>query len=196
MNEAELRDLAGVPPEPEVRFLGQAWKIRDDGLAPLIRYILATRSDNPEEPVSLSAVHRLLEDCVIDFSAFSNAAIDGRAGLSDLLPVVDGLVRFYCCRNPWPALRLLGYVAGSLDELDGQLIRAGGRGLAQLSAREACNVALAACLDGRNEEDRDIFLEDLNYEGSPEAEALAQLRAMQRLQKREVMDGGRDDRLE
>jgi hypothetical protein len=51
--------------------------------------------------------------------------------------------------------------------------------VARLSAREACNLALAILLDGRDEEDRAIFLQDLNYEGNPDAEAMALVRQMQ-----------------
>lgn len=106
-------------------------------------------------------------------------AFGAKADIEQIVAVSHQAVEFYCARNYWPAMRLIGYVADSLEEMDGNLLRDGGRGLASLTAREACNLALAVCLDGRSEEDRDIFLEDLNYEGNPEAEALALVRQMQ-----------------
>jgi hypothetical protein len=69
-------------------------------------------------------------------------------------------------------------MAGELNEFDGKALLRSGRGIAGLSAREACNLALAICLDGRDEEDRAFFLEDLNYEGNSEDEAMAMVRQM------------------
>ena len=188
MREDELRELAGYPSAPEISFMGQAWAIREDGLPALIRFSLASRSDNPEEGTPLAVVYRLLEDCITDFSEFAQAAFDAKAEMEDLTAAIHQLASWYCARNHWPALRLIGYVAENLQELDGKLIRAGGCGIAGLSAREACNVALAACLEGRDEEDREMFLMDLDYEGDPASEALAQLRQMQAARK-EADDG-------
>ena len=84
------------------------------------------------------------------------------------------MIELTCARGFWPAMRLLGFLAGSLEEIDGQLLRSSGRGIASFTAREACNLALAICLDGRDEESRQEFYDDLNYEGSPDAEALVE----------------------
>jgi hypothetical protein len=126
----------------------------------------------------MSALYRLLEDCVIDFAGFSAAAFDAKAEVEEMQDLAKKLTEFYCARNFWPASRLIGYVAGSLDEMDGQMLRSSGRGLASLSAREACNLALAMCLEGRDEDGRQEFLIDLDYEGNPDAEALELVRQM------------------
>jgi hypothetical protein len=189
MTEDELRELNGYQAAPLVSFLSQTFKIREDGLAALIRFARGASNENPEAGIPLPVIYRLLEDTIIDFAEFSALAVRARADMSDLRPVIDYLASWYCGRNHWPAMRLIGYVAGNLDELDGQLIRTAGRGIASLSAREACNLALAICLDGRNEEDRQVFMTDLNYEGDASADALAQLREFQRAQKA-AADGG------
>jgi hypothetical protein len=162
MDERDLRELCGVPADPQVTFLGESYAIQEDGLVALIRFARAATTDNPEQPVPLTAVYRLLEDCLTDFGAFAARALASRAEMSDITPVMNELVSWYCARSHWPAMRLIGYVAGNLDELDGQLLRAGGRGILSLSAREACNLALATCLDGRGEDDREVFMTDLD----------------------------------
>jgi hypothetical protein len=175
---------------PEITFLGRAFTIRPDGLIPLLRYARTTMgkpdqvlTDSEAENVAMAASHRLLDDCVEDFGAFAALALDGKADSGDITAAVAGLASYYCARSHWAGMRLIAYLAANLDEVDGQLIRAGGRGVASLSAREACNLALAILLDDRSEEDRTIFLDDLNYEGNPEAEALAMVRQMQAAKK-------------
>jgi hypothetical protein len=181
MTEAELRELGGA--RPAITFLGQDYSAREDGLAALIRFARAATTDDPEQPVPVTALYGLIEDCLPAFTGFEAAAIAGRAAMDDISKFVNDLVSWYCCRSHWPAMRLIGFISGNLEEIDGQLIRAGGRGITSLSPREACNVALAVCLEGRDEDDREAFLEDLNYEGDATSDALAQLRKMQAEQK-------------
>jgi hypothetical protein len=179
VTEDELRELAGYPGPPEVTFAGQQWKVRSDPLAALLRYVLADIKAKPEEDAegpALAAMHRLLEDCLVDFPAFSAAAFTAKVTFDDIQAVAKAVIEYTCARNFWPAMRLLGYLAGSLEEIDGNLLRTSARGLTSLTAREACNLALAVCLEGRDEESRQEFFIDLSYEGSPEAEALAALR--------------------
>jgi hypothetical protein len=180
--EDSLRDLLGYG-EPVLHFMGQDFALRPDGLVPLLRYARAVpqaQEDSGEaESRILAASHRLLEDCIEDFAAFTATAFTGKAQMDDITGAVAGLASHYCARSHWAAMRLMDYAATHLEELDGQLLRVGGSGMVHLSAREACNLALAVLLDGRNEEDRAIFMEDLNYEGNPEAEALAMVRQMQ-----------------
>lgn len=178
--EDSLRELLGYG-TPQLTFLGRDFTIRPDGLIPLLRYAASMGLRDPKEmeQAILSASYRLLEECVEDFPAFTAHAFKEKAQVVDINGAVAHLVSYYCARNHWAAMRLLAYVQSNLDEIDGQLIRTGGRGVAGLSAREACNLALAILLDGRDTEDRAIFLEDLNYEGNPEAEALALVRQMQ-----------------
>ena len=179
MTEDELRELAGHGGAAEVTFAGQQWKIAGDPLFALLRYALAGTSARPEgddSGASLAALHQMMEGCLVDFAAFSEAALATKAGLEEVQAAARTVIELSCARGFWPALRLLGYLASSLEEIDGQLLRSTGRGLTSLTAREACNLALAICLDGRDEEARQEFFADLNYEGSPEAEALAALR--------------------
>jgi hypothetical protein len=190
MTEQELREILGFSAVAEVQFLGEAHKIREDGLAPLLRYARLAEEAGPDDSAPLAAVHRLLEDCVLDFPAFTAAALEGKAESGDIQGAVRQLVEFYCVRSHWAAMRLVGYIGAHLEETDGQLIRDTGRGLASLSAREACDLALAICVAGLSEEDRQIFFEDLNYAGNPEAEALAMVRQMQADRKAREAEAG------
>jgi hypothetical protein len=177
MTEDELRELRGYGGPPEITFAGEQWKIRPDGLAPLLRYTLADR-DEGSEWAALNALYRLLEDCITDFPAFSYAATSAKAEVAEMQSAAEKLFEFYCARNFWPASRLIGIFGGRLDEIDGQLLRSSGRGVASLSAREACNLTLAICLEGRDEDSREEFFIDLEYEGNPDQEALALVRQM------------------
>lgn len=178
MTEDELRELRGYGGPPEIAFAGEQWKIRPDGLAALLRYTLAPR-DEDSEWAALNALYRLLEDCITDFAAFSHSAFSAKAEVAEMQAVAEKLFGFYCARDFWPASRLIGILAGRLDEIDGQLLRSSGRGVASLSAREACNLTLAICLDGRDEDSREEFFVDLEYEGNPDEEAMALVRQMQ-----------------
>jgi len=188
MTEAELRELMGFGTKAEVQFGGRTWEIEPEAFGPLLRYIRVTlrsqRSTEQEKSkdLQLAALYGLLEGCMSDFRGFARAAFESKATLEDLVGVSKALVEFYCARPYWPALRLLTFLASSLEEFDGDFLRRSGRGIASLSAREACNLALAICLDGRNEEDREAFYEDLNYEGSPEADAMEMVRKMREAQ--------------
>jgi hypothetical protein len=193
--ESEIRSLLGYPEVTQLVFMGRKYKIKANGLVPLLRYAQSGQgreihqiSEQEQSQIAMTAMYRLLEDCVTDFQAFGAEAFDGKAGMADVELMVRGLVEFYTCRKHWPAMRLMGYVRSNLEEMDGNLIKTSGRGVASLSAREACNLALALCLDGRDEEQREEFLVDLNYEGNADAEALALVRAMQAA--REARDGG------
>lgn len=182
MTEDDFRVLAGLSRKPEISFMGELYEIRPDGLAALIRFHRGARTDDREAKTSLAVLYGFLEDCIIDFRAFEAAAMASQATMHDITPVINHLITWYCCRSHWPAMRLLGYASMNLEEIDGQLIRSGGRGITALSARELCDVSLAICLEGRNEDDREVFLTDLNYEGDAEADALAQLRQFQAAQ--------------
>jgi hypothetical protein len=191
MTEDEIRELAGYGGPDELSFLGETYKIRKDGLAALLRYSIASGQppgEDQDQPYSedraqtraMAAMYGLLEECVTDFGSFAVAAFLSKAVADDIVQVSWQLIEHYCARNHWPAMRLIGHIAQGLEEFDGNFLRATGRGLTSMNAREACNLALAILLDGRNAEDRELFLEDLNYQGNPEAEALAMVRQMQR----------------
>lgn len=181
--EDGLRDLAGFGGPAQLTFMGEVFTFRPDGLVPLLRFASAgpaedATTEQAAESAALSAMYGLLEECVTDFSRFRELALSAKARLDDIIAAVQHLIEFHCARSHWPARRLLAYIAQSADEFDGRALMKTGRGLAGLSPREACNLALVICLDGRDEEDRAIFLEDLNHEGNPEAEAQAAVRAM------------------
>ncbi len=183
--EDSLRELLGYG-KPEITFLHHTFTIRTDGLIPLLRYARAGTGGPAHEvdereaaSATMAASHRLLEDCIEDFAGFTRRALAMKAQAEDISDAVSQLASYYCARSHWPGMRLIAYIAANLDDVDGQLIRAGGHGIAHLSAREACNLALAILLDGREEEDRTIFLDDLSYEGNPEGEAMALVRQMQ-----------------
>lgn len=194
MTEDELRELAGYPGPPEITFAGMQWKIRSDPLAALLRYVLADMKSKPEGDddgrKSLAAMHQLLEDCLVDFTAFSAAAFMAKVTFEDVQAAARALIEYTCARNFWPAMRLLGYLAGSLEEIDGTLLRTSARGLTSLTAREACNLVLATCLEGRDADSREEFFIDLSYEGSPEAEALAALREYRAAQQEQEAGDG------
>lgn len=185
MTEDEIRELMGFGGPREIVFAGQQWKIRDDCLSPLLIYAQSGIKAGPEGKGGdgLAALHQLFESCLVDFAAFSLAAYESKATLDEVQAVGRRIVELSCARGFWPSMRLLSYIIASLAEFDGMVLRSGGRGLAGLSAREACNLALAICLDGRDDESREEFFTDLNYEGSPDAEALAALRQMQAARK-------------
>jgi hypothetical protein len=161
-----------------------------------------TATDEEAQTVAMAAMYGLLEECVTDFPRFCETALSAKAVMGDITAVMQRLIEFYCARSHWPARRLLGFMAGDLNEFDGKALMRSGRGIAGLSAREACNLALAICLDGRDEEDRAYFLEDLNYEGNPEEEAMAMVRQMMAAKAEAsaqaaeaAADGGSGDRL-
>lgn len=181
--EDGMRDLAGYGGPHEVTFMGETFAIAADGLIPLLRFAGSgpgkeTATDEEARTVAMSAMYGLLEECLTDFPRFCETALSAKAGMDDVTAVMQRLVEFYCARSHWPARRLLAFMAGELNEFDGKALLRSGRGIAGLSAREACNLALAICLDGRDEEDRAFFLEDLNYEGNSEDEAMAMVRQM------------------
>jgi len=197
VTEDELRVLGGAElPAGVVTFAGEEFALAGDGLAALIAFVRVPAEQDGEGGTSLAAIYELLSRVVTDFPRFERAAFSTRAGIGEVGGLVAPVVSWYCGRSHWPAYRLLGFLAHNLEEIDGQLIRAGHGGVVTLSARQACNVALAICLDGRSDDDRDAFMMDLNYEGDAADDALARLREWQRERKAatqldaEVLTGG------
>lgn len=184
--EDGLRDLAGYGGPAQVIFMDQVFALTPDTLVPLLRFAGSSppedADDNGVQNHALATMYRLLEETIADFPRFTETAIAAKATISDITPVVQHVIEFWCARGHWPARRLLATIAVNLEEFDGGSLQRTGRGLAGLSPREACNLAMAICLDGRGEEDRATFLEDLEYEGNPEAEAMALVRQMKAAQ--------------
>jgi hypothetical protein len=159
-----------------VSFFGEQYDVTGTGLVALLRY--AGQRKDPTGQVALAAVHRILEESLGDFTRFQNAAIEHKATPEQVMAVVCDIVEIHCAR-PWrAALRLLGYCAGSLAELDGKLLLTTGRGIGALTPRQLCNLAYAQLLDGRDEEQREEFTEDLYLDYDPEDEARKQVLAM------------------
>lgn len=186
-SEDGYRELRGYAGPPELTFMGETFRFRSGDLVALLRYAGTQpgdddKTDEDVQSLALAAMYRLLEDCVEDFPRFAAVAISAKADVNDVIAAVQRIIEFCCARSHWPARRLLATIAVKLDEFDGNALMRSGRGLSGLSPREACNLALAISLDGRDEEDRAMFLEDLNYEGNPEAEAMAMVRKMQAAQ--------------
>jgi hypothetical protein len=188
VTEEEARALAGYSSEPVIPFCGRDWKIRDDGMFALLTYVSA----DGEKSNPMAIVHRLLEMTVTSFAEFGDHAQQVKAKQEDIAVAAEYLVEFYCARPKWPAVRLLRFLAANFDEIDGMHLKGGGAGLTSLSVREACNLALAILLEGRTKDDREIFLEDLSYDGDPEGDALALVRQMQR-EKAAAAEAGRLD---
>lgn len=217
-DEEQLRYLQasveGVDPDVSATFLEVRYEVATRArLAPLLRYAaLGQRSarerarleslgeaagEAPTEQAGLAAAHWLLEDCLADFRAFSEAAIAGKALAEDIHTVVERIVEVLTARPALAGLRLLRHVASNLAELDGRLLLAGGRGIAALSVREVCNAAYAKMLDEVDPERRAEWIESLYLDYSPEERALEMVRQMQAARaaekaaaEKEAGDGG------
>lgn len=178
-------------PRLEVSFLGETYTLRENGgLIALLRY--ASRGGEQEadpanaQSSAFAGIHELLSECIREdqWAKFEQAALDGKADMDDVLPVVHRAIEVYTARPYWPGMRLLAWSAYSLGELDGQVLRGTGRSLATFTAREVCNLMFAWRVENLDDEERQIFLDDLYYEGNPEAEALEMVRRMREDQAR------------
>lgn len=195
--ENSIRELLGYGGPPEIIFAGEKFQIHPDGLVPLLRYARSAPAEDEqmklteeqEDQLTLASAHHFLEDCIINFGSFSELAMTAKADMEEINETVIHLVRYYTCRSHWSALRLLRALTSSFEEIDGQLLRSTGRSVAGLTAREACSLMLAICLENREEEDRVAFLEDLEYEGNAEGQALAQARKMMQERLEREKDG-------
>jgi hypothetical protein len=191
---------AGVASLRAIQFAGEWYRLRRPSLVPLLAYLAAAtpRRDpaeamvlSPEQAAAensaqgralLAAMHQLLQAAVTrsDWPRFQEAAITLKADRDDIDEVVAAVIEEHTAWKYWPAVRLLGFLAANLEERDGDLIR-GGRSLADLTPRQACNWAYAVLLGSQHtDEDRDRFLEDLFWDGNPEADALAKVAEMTR----------------
>jgi hypothetical protein len=178
LTEEELRflqaDVEGVPHARAVTFLGAEYPVTGAGLVAMLRYAVGSRSGHKDsQQFAMAAAHRVLEECLDPeyWADFQEAAIAGKARAEQVFDVVQQVVEVHTAR-PWRAgLRLLGYAAVNMAELDGTLLATTGRGMADLTPRQLCNLVLAQLLKGRDDEQRAEFLEDLYLDYDPEAEA-------------------------
>jgi hypothetical protein len=203
-------DAAGVPCRRVVPLAGRWFALRKPRLPVLLRYLAASmprtdpaeamvmggaaaaeREEQHHQTVMFAAMHRLLEESIraSDWPGLQDTALASKAGTGPVLALVRAVVEEQTAWPYWPAVRLLGYLAGSLAERDGDMLREG-RSLAALTPRQACNRTYSVLLAQRqSEEDRDQFKDDLFFDGNPEADALAAVRAMQAARKAETETG-------
>lgn len=191
--EADLRKLQceteGVDPAETLAFLGDSYEMSmEGGLVAVLRFAaLATRDKDSEDAgnsfAELIATHKFLSECLCpeDWPFFEEAAITGKAGEQEVSQAARRAVEILTARPAHAGMRLLAWAAANLGELDGQLLRSTGTPMADLSARQLCNIIFAARLEGMDEADRKEFTEDLNAEvtASQKALSLAQQRTRQ-----------------
>lgn len=181
---------------PKITVCGRSWPLKTDGgLIQLLRYVTVsshppTAEDATEaaqrkaeiagQQQQMAAMHQLLEECMAPehFREFEQHVTKAKATNEDLGPALETLISVYTARPYWPGLRLLATVAGRLAELDGAVLKTTGRSLATFTAREVCNLMLTQLFEGKDDEERQIILEDLYLPYSPEALALENVRKM------------------
>ncbi len=185
----------GTDPRPEIEFCGERYAvITDSTLAPLLRYCAAGQLPprerarleslgedprGPGEQAIMAAAHEMLEDCLADFGGFSRAAFTGKVSGDDIQQAVMRLIEVLTARPAMAGLRLARDASASFTELDGLLLLAGGRGVADMSAREVCNVVFARRLDQQDPELRAEWVEGLYLDYDPQSQALEMVRQMQ-----------------
>lgn len=176
-----------MPHGRAVSFLDGQYAVTGTGLAALLRYAGGDPEATGQQ--QMAATHRVLQECLDsqDWPRFQEAAVYGKASASDVAGVIYQLVEIHTAR-PWRAgMRLLGYAAGHLAELDGTLLAETGRGLADLTPRQLCNLVFARLIAGKDEEQRAEFIEDLYLDFDPEAEAREKV--LQMIASREAANG-------
>ena len=180
--EEDLRLLQaeheGVPHDRQVTFCGGTYPVTRISLVGLLRYASTKRGDSDQ--AQMAAAHRVLEDC-LDPSCwpdFQEAAIRRKVTVDQVGEVIQQIIEIHPAQ-PWrAAMRMLGYAAYNLAELDGTLLAETGRGLADLTPRQLCNIVLARMLAGLDAEKRAELLEDLYLDFDPENEALKKVQQM------------------
>ena len=184
LTEEELRllqaDVEGVPHLRVVTFLGRRYPVTGAALVAMLRYAVGSHGKGASEQFAMAAAHRVLQECLDPacWPDFQESAILGKARAEQVFDVVQQVVEIHTAR-PWRAgLRLLGYAAANLAELDGTLLATTGRGMGDLTPRQLCNLVLAQLLKGRDEEQRAEFLEDLYLDFDPEEEARSKVYQM------------------
>lgn len=180
--EEDLRLLQaeheGVPHAREVTFCGGRYPVTRISLVGLLRY--ASKKKGDSEQALMAAAHRVLEDCLDPscWQDFQETAIRSKITGVQVGEVIQQIIEIHTAQ-PWrAALRLLAYAAANLAELDGNLLADTGRGLADLTPRQLCNIVMAKMLAGLDEEKRGEFLSDLYLDFDPESEAMKLVQQM------------------
>lgn len=182
--EEDLRLLQaeheGVAHAREAVFCGERYPVTRISLVALLRYASTKRGGDDGGQAAMAAAHRVLQDCLDPscWPEFQEAAIRSKITVEQVSDVIQQIIEIHTAQ-PWrAAMRLLGYAAHNLAELDGTLLADTGRGLADLTPRQLCNIVLARLLGGLDEEKRAEFLEDLYLDFDPESEAMKQVQQM------------------
>ena len=197
--EEDLRrlqcEIEGVDAAATLEFLGESYDLRmDGGLVAVLRFAsLAVQKKDDEDAgfAQLVATHRFLSECIQpdDWPFFQESAITGKASEDDVAQAARRMIEILTARPSHAGLRLLGWAAGNLGELDGQLLRGTGTLLSSLSPRQLCNYIFSARLDGMEELERKDFIEDLNAEVTAEQKALNQaLEHISKLREQEAAE--------
>lgn len=169
-----------------VTLVGRTFKLKPTGgLIALLTYCSRglggeddTRSDYEKQQAAMAAMFDLLQDSVQDWPQFELHAMSGKASMEDVEVCIRQVIEAYTARPYWPGLRLLAGASADLAELDGVVLRGTGRSVATFTAREVCNLQLARVLDGLAQDTREVVLEDLYLDYSPEALAMAAVQQM------------------
>lgn len=189
-----------------VTLCGRSFPLRPGGgLIALFRYVSRGTEeqdgDTGRNQAAMAAMHELLEDSVVPekWPEFQRHALAAKATAEDVEPCIRQVIEAYTARPYMPGLRLLGGAAAGMAELDGMVLMGTGRGIATFSAREVCNLQLARLIQHMDQDAREVFLEDLYLDYSPEAVALAAAQAMIADKKRKAAEEAArvsgDDRL-
>lgn len=159
-----------------VDFGGERFEVTGTALVPMLRY--AGQRKDASGQVALASVHRILEECLDDFRRFQDTALRIKATMEEITEIVQQVIEIHCA-YPWQAaLRLLGYAVMNLGELEGHQLAQSGHGLGDLTPRQLCNLCLTLLIEGRDEEQRAEFLEDLYLDFDPDSEARRQVLEM------------------
>lgn len=186
----------------EVTLVGRTFKLRPDGgLIALLTYCARglgreddERSDHARQQAAMAAMFDLLAESVVEeqWTAFERHALTGKASIEDVEICIRQVIEAYTARPYWPGLRLLAGASADLAELDGVVLQGTGRSVATFTAREVCNLQLARVLAGLDQDNREVVLEDLYLDYSPEAIAMAQVQQMMADRKRREEEAARE----
>lgn len=184
----------------KVTLVGRDFKLKPTGgLVALLTYCSRglvkddeDASEQARQQVAMAAMFDLLADSVEDWHQFQLHAFTGKVSIEDVEVCIRQVIEAYTARPYWPGLRLLAGASADLAELDGVVLQGTGRSVATFTAREVCNLQLARVLAGKDQDTREVVLEDLYLDYSPEALALAKVNQMMADRKRREEEAARE----
>lgn len=165
--------------ELKITLDGRDFSLRPDGgLVALFTYVSRGYqehdSDDARGQASMAAMHALLEASVEagQWDAFQQHALACKPAVEDVEVCIRQIIEAYTARPYWAGMRLLASAASEMAELDGAVLMGTGRGVASFTAREVCNLQLARILQGMDADTREITIEDIYLDYSPEQVSL------------------------